>query len=288
VSPSRAAGCLVDRLDLWTGHGAGAARSPFGYRGALGPRASRTRESLRGAVARDLEALRELTRLGDDSIARLLLHISRDVERIVPEIVGVSLSMVEDQLTFTMTATTGPVAELDGMQYLAGGPCEETLRTGTSHSYRAGDVIDEERWQLFARATAAQGVGSTLSLPILRDGVVVAGVNLYAATPDAFAGHHEALAEACGAWAGGAVKNADMGFSTRFQAAETPDRLRDDSLVDRAVGIVMSRWGISPEEAEERLRDAAQRAGISDAQMARAVLELLFEPSDRDVDEGPD
>jgi GAF domain-containing protein len=230
-------------------------------------------------IPKTVEALRELTRYGDETIARTLAQISRGVERIVPEIVGVSLSIINEHLTFTLTATTGPVAELDGMQYLAGGPCEDTLHSGEVRTFHAGDVVDEEQWRLFANATAAAGIQSTLSLPILRDGVVVAGVNIYASAPRAFEGHHEALAEVCGAWAEGAVRNADMDFSSRFEAAETPDRLRAELLVDQAVGALMSRWGITVEESDRRLRSAAQRAGISDAQMARAILGLLIHSS---------
>jgi GAF domain-containing protein len=232
-----------------------------------------------------IEALRELTRFGGESVARTLLRISRAVEGLVPQIVGISLSLVQDDLTFTMTATASPVAQLDGMQYFAGGPCEESLQTGVVHAYRAGDAVDEDRWQMFARATSAAGVESTLSLPILRDDAVVAGVNLYASTADAFDGRHDALAEACGAWVGGVVKNADLDFTTRFRAAETPDRLRAETLVDHAVGALMSRFGMSVDEAEDRLRDAAQRAGITDAQMARAILGLLTETSTEDVDD---
>lgn len=177
-------------------------------------------------IPETVEALRELTRYGDDAIAGVLWQISRDVQDIVPDIVGVSLSLVRESLTFTMTASTGEAAELDGVQYLAGGPCEETLRTGVPHGYRAGDAIDEERWHEFARATAVAGVASTWSLPILHHGTVVAGVNMYASTADAFEGHHDDLAAACGAWAGGAVTDADLHFTTRFKAAETPERLR--------------------------------------------------------------
>ena len=236
-------------------------------------------------IPETVEALRELTRFGDDTIARTLLHISRGVEGVVPQMVGVSLSLIEEDQTFTLTATTGPVAALDGMQYLDGGPCDEAVRTGELHRYRAGDVIDEDRWQLFARATAAAGVESTLSLPILHEGLVVAGVNLYASTSDAFDGHHEELSRSCGAWVGGAVKNADLGFTTRFDAAETPDRVRAQAQVDMAVGTLMSRWNLSVEQAEERLRNAAQRAGLSDAQMASAVLELFLEASTEDSDD---
>jgi GAF domain-containing protein len=232
-----------------------------------------------------VEALQELTRYGDETVARTLWRISREVQRIVPEVVGVSLSLVTEELTFTMTASTGTVAELDGVQYLGGGPCEETLETGIPREYHAGDPVDEERWQAFARATAAAGVASTLSMPILRNGVVIAGVNMYASTPEAFDGRHEELASACGAWAGGAVMNADLDFTTRFQAAETPERLRSETWVDQAVGVVMSRWGISMDEAEERLRRAAERAGISDFQMARAIVGLLSEMSGNEADD---
>ena len=222
-----------------------------------------------------VEALRELTRYGDDTVASTLLEISRSVERIVPEIVGISLSLVSENLTFTMTATTGPVAELDAMQYIDGGPCDEALRTGETHTYQAGDLVDEDKWQLFARATAASGIASTLSLPILSGGTVVAGVNMYASTPDAFEGRWDELAEASGAWAGGAVKNADLGFASRFEAAETPDRLREDRLLDQAAGALMSQMDIELGEAEERLRNAAERAGISDAQLALAVIGIF-------------
>lgn len=231
-------------------------------------------------IPETVEALRELTRLGDETIARTLLRISRDITRIVPEIVGVSLSAIDEGLTFTMTATAGPVAQMDAMQYLAGGPCEETVRTGEPHLYRADEPDNEERWQLFARATAAEGVQSTLSLPILLDGDVVAGINIYASTVDAFNGKHAAIAEACGAWADGAVSNADLGFATRLEAAETPKRLREQTLLAQADGVLMAESNLSAEEARKRLQSAAQRAGITDAQMARAILNLTQSQND--------
>ena len=104
---------------------------------------------------------------------------------------------------------------------------------------------------------------------------MTAGVNLYAASIDAFDAHHDELAAACGAWAGGAVTNADLDFTTRFAAAETPERLRAEQLVDQAIGALIARSDVDPGEAEQRLRDAALRAGITDAQMARAILDLL-------------
>ena len=231
-------------------------------------------------IPETVEALRDLTRHGDTAVAGALLRLSREVERVVPEIMGLSLSFLEENLTFTMAATAGTVAELDAMQYLAGGPCDETLHSGQVNQHRADDPADEERWRLFGEATAAAGVCSTLSLPILRNDVVVASVNLYAATADAFDGHHDDLALVCGASAEAATTNADLDFTTRFEAAEAPERIRAERLVDQAIGVMMSRFVLDAGHAETRLRNAARRAGISDAQMARAILELMNLPDE--------
>jgi GAF domain-containing protein len=109
-------------------------------------------------------------------------------------------------------------------------------------TYHEGDLLDEEQWRLFSQATAAAGVATALSLPIVREGRVLAGINLYAGSEDAFDGHHEELAGLAGGWAAGAVANADLSFSTRLQAAEAPPRAR--------------------------VRQAAARAGITEGQAA--------------------
>lgn len=234
-------------------------------------------------LAETTEALHELARNDDTGVARTLWRLSRQVEHVVPEIVGLSVTYVEENLTFTLTATAGPVAELDAMQYLDGGPCEQAVDTGEIEAWHAGDLHqadEEERWQLFALATAAAGVASTLSLPIMRGEAVMAGINLYASSVDAFEGRHAELAEACGGWAEGAVANADLDFSTRLDAIETPERIREQTLVDQAIGALISRTGVDIEQAEHQMRHAAHRAGISDAQLAlaRAVLDLLTGP----------
>ena len=86
----------------------------------------------------------------------------------------------------------------------------------------ARDLLDEDTWHLLAMASAARCIVSTLTLPIVKDGRIAGAVNLYGASRQAFTGHHEALAEIFGAWAPGAVTNADLSFSTRRDAEEAP------------------------------------------------------------------
>jgi GAF domain-containing protein len=223
-----------------------------------------------------LEAFAELARHGSTDLVELVLDMGRRARRIVPDCVGLSLGLFEDGLTFTLQASSEEIAALDAVQYLDGGPCVDAAHDDETIEAHAGDLIDENRWHLFARASAAAGVASSLTLPILSGEQVMGTVNLYAATVHAFAGHHEELATALGASAEHAVLNADLSFSTRLVAAEAPDRVAEQNEIDFALGIISASQHVDIPAARERLREAAARAGITEVQAARAVRGLLL------------
>ena len=93
------------------------------------------------------------------------------------------------------------------------------------------------------------GVASTLSLPLHEDGRLVGGVNMYASTVQAFAGRIEQLAMLVGAAPTTAVSNADLSFSSRIEAAEAPQQMRDRAIIETAVGWVAGVKGIDVEAA---------------------------------------
>jgi hypothetical protein len=221
------------------------------------------------------ETLRELGKYGDTEVADVLLGMGTRMTAVVPELVGLSLALVKEGLTFTLVASNELVAQLDAVQYLGGGPCVAAEQSGEVVTFRQGEALDEQRWQLFGRATSAAGVASTLSLPIMHGDTVYAGLNMYASTAHAFDDHHAELARISGAWAPGAVSNADLSFSSRLEAAVAPARLIDRGTVDRAVGVLAGAQGLDDGAARERVRQAAARAGITDAQAARAIIDLL-------------
>jgi GAF domain-containing protein len=223
-------------------------------------------------VPETTEALERLA-LTETDLRQRLDDMAHTVGDLVPECVGMSVGMVEEGLTFTLVATDDSVASLDALQYVDGGPCVQAIRTGDPVLWRQADVLDETRWQLFALGEAAAGVRSTLSLPIMDHGTVVAGVNLYASTEQAFVGHHDDLAAALGAWAPGVVTNADLSFRSRSRAAEAPTRVADRDVVDRAIGVLAGRSGLDTDSAEKRLVEAAERAGVDVVDVARLILE---------------
>lgn len=220
------------------------------------------------------QALLSLGRWSEHDLTAQLVHQAELVEDIVPNLVGLSLALVRDGLTFTIAATGEHLRLLDAIQYAFGGPCvdaalhDSTVLSGDSDA----GLLDEQRWVQFARVGAAHGVMSTLSMPIHASGLVVAGVNLYARTPNAFAGRERRLADLLGAWAPGAVHNADLTFSTRAEARDAPRVVQDNSAVDHATGVVMAAHGVDRAGARRIIADAARRAGQDSLTVARELL----------------
>jgi GAF domain-containing protein len=220
------------------------------------------------------EALLSLARWSDRDLTTELIHQGELVEDIVANLVGLSLALFRDGLTFTIAATSEQLTLLDAIQYAFGGPCVDAALhdlTVLSGDNDAG-LLDEQRWAEFARVGAAHGVMSTLSMPIHANGRVVAGVNLYASTPNAFAGREQRLATLLGAWAPGAVHNADLPFSTRDAAREAPRILKDNSVLDQATGVVVAARGVNQAVARQIIADAAHRAGRDELSVARELI----------------
>ena len=68
------------------------------------------------------------------------------------------------------------------------------------------------------------------------------------------------------------MHNADLSFTTRTRATETPARIEDLDTLSRAAGILAAQQGISPREADAKLHDAADRAGVSVVAVARLIV----------------
>ena len=77
-----------------------------------------------------------------------------------------------------------------------------------------------------------------------------------------------------GAWAGGAVSNGDLSFRTRTLAERAPQVLEENADIDAATGMLSMMEDVSVREARERLREAALRAGIPEARVAKAIISL--------------
>ncbi|MCF6379249.1 ANTAR domain-containing protein [Nocardioides KLBMP 9356] len=226
-------------------------------------------------IPETLRAIDELdVVLGEHTLLDQLRATADRARQVAPGLVGVSIASRREGITFTLVATDEQIAALDAVQYVASGPCVDAMDMGHGIATSAEGLLDEDRWQEFARASAAHGVQSTLTLPVIKDEEVVATVNLYGRAADTFVGVHKALAEVFDAWAPGVVANADLSFTTRTAAQRAPADLRALARVEAATGIVAARNGISVAEARRRLDDAALRADVPVVELAIVIIDL--------------
>jgi hypothetical protein len=72
-----------------------------------------------------------------------------------------------------------------------------------------------------------------------------------------------------------AVSNADLSFSSRQRAMAAPGILHEQQEIDTAVGLIAGLQGVDVQVAEGRLHEAAVRAGIPEALVARALVLAL-------------
>src|SRR5829696_6950040 len=97
-----------------------------------------------------------------------LAAIGNVAQGLVPSTVGVSLSIVVDEDTFTLTSRAADASLVDAAQYLEqAGPCLAAVEAG--ENVLVEDVLDEDRWQLYRHSSTPLGIRSSLSLPLRDD-----------------------------------------------------------------------------------------------------------------------
>ena len=104
------------------------------------------------------EALAEFVTLDDPDVDDLLADLGRNAQAIVPDLVGLSLGLAHEGLTFTLLASSIGVGSIDAAQYVEGGPCVEVTEGRLDRDARnellaemtddvAGLVLDDNRAQ---------------------------------------------------------------------------------------------------------------------------------------------
>jgi GAF domain-containing protein len=221
-------------------------------------------------IPESLEALTRLSEVGDVDLVQRLSEAAAGVVQLVPECVALSIALFDDELTFTLLASSDRFRILDAAQYLEGGPCEQAALDGGDIA--VDDLLDEDRWQLFALATAATGVRSSLSIPLRDDGNLIGSINFYAGTEYAFIGRERALAAGFGATVEEAVANADLSMTSMERAKQAVQTLEDRDTISTAAGAHAARHGLTIDEAYDSLQNAAARADVPLIELARLVL----------------
>lgn len=209
----------------------------------------------------DLQAsLAELSHLASNrlSLAELLTRVAGLAVQAIPGADGAGLTLLEEGRNNTIVTTAPFVAEIDAIQYGIGqGPC--ITAAAEARTVMSGSLGADARWRRFGGSIARMGVHSVVSLPLLTPDGVVGAMNVYARAKNAFDGRSAAIGEMFAAPAAIAVQNAQILEQTRRLVSQLQATLDTRMVIERAVGIVMSRSGVDEDEALRRLRALSQQ-----------------------------
>lgn len=224
--------------------------------------------------------LAELARLSetDDDPADVLHRIVDHAVTLVPGCTGAGLTLRTLEGAASAAVTDDRVAACHAVQFREGGsgPAREAMRFREPR--RCDSLSEETRWPDFVAVARQQGFGSCLALPLPADRHAGSALNLYATTPDVFAGTTLDVALLFAAQGGVALDNADLYRRSREWVEHLHRTLTTRSLIERAKGVLMTRHGVTSEEAFDLLREESQRGHRKLNEVAWALLR----------DQGPD
>jgi GAF domain-containing protein len=206
------------------------------------------------------EGLLSLSRLATSrmSLEDSLTVVAGLAVRAIPGAEGAGLTMLQQDRADTIVTSAPLVAEVDAIQYAIGqGPCISAASEG--HTFVSGSLGADKRWPLFGSKVARLGVHSALSLPLLTPDGVVGAMNIYARGKHVFDERAAHIGELFAVPAAIAVQNAQVLDQTKRLATQLQVALNSRSVIDRAIGILISRSGVSEDEALVRLRAMSQR-----------------------------
>jgi GAF domain-containing protein len=239
------------------------------------PTAGQRSASARWAEEDDLQnGLAGLSRLATNRLGLedLLTRVATFAVKAIPGADGAGLTLLEDDRADTIVATAEFVSEIDDIQYgIEQGPCITAVREG--QTVMSGSLGSDPRWRRFGGAVARLGVHSVLSLPLVTVDGVVGVMNVYAHDRHVFDQRAAELGEIFAVPAAVAAQNAQVLARTRRLAARLQSALETRGVIDRAVGILMSRGGGTAEESLDRLRTLSQNEHRKLAVVAAQIVD---------------
>lgn len=209
---------------------------------------------------------------GHRDLEQTLVRVAEYAVQAVPGAAGAGLTLLEGGRPQTVVASAPFVRAVDDIQYsLDEGPCVSAVEQ--ARTFRSGNLGGEPQWPHFGPRVGRLGVHSALSLPLLLPGRTVGALNVYAHGRDVFSDRARQLGEAFSVPAAVTVSNAQMLAQAERLVAQLEQAITSRAQVDQAVGVLVSRSGITSDEAFARLRALSQARGMKLGEVARELVE---------------
>ncbi|MFI5958855.1 GAF and ANTAR domain-containing protein [Cryptosporangium sp. NPDC051539] len=171
----------------------------------------------------------------------------------------------------TIAASDVRSSQVDEQQYeWDEGPCLDALRQGVVVD--VPDLAGDERWPRYRPRALALGVRSSLSLPLRIRDETVGALNFYGGRAGRFGSVEREHADIYARQ----VVNVVTVALRHFEQVELIEQLRgalmSRATIDQAIGVLVAREGIDPEQAFVLLRRASQNSNVKLREVAAAIL----------------
>lgn len=198
-------------------------------------------------------------------------------ERVIPGAVC-GLTMVIDAKARTVASSGDLAGRADEIQYGTGeGPCLHAIRT--SSMVMVTDLALDDRWGPYRRHALDRGVRASLSVPIIGlDEAAVGALNLYLTEPADFGTDQVGLGRHFADQAAGALMLGTRLAEQATLTAQLQEAMASRSVIDQAIGIVMSQNRCSSTEAFDVLRRASQNRNVKIRVLATDIVRTLAGP----------
>lgn len=214
--------------------------------------------------------------LDADTVGEVLEQVVRTARRVAPGADLVSVTLRGADGLFHTPVETDPVAtELDQLQYKFGeGPCLDAALPSGPAVAASRDLAAEARWPRFGPAAAEHGLGAVLStalLPAAGPPELAGALNIYSRHRDGLHDTDATAALLLATHASLALAHTQAVTSARLHAEQLHKAIDSRDVIGQAKGILMSRRGMSAEQAFDLLRRTSQELNVKLVELAETL-----------------
>ena len=189
-----------------------------------------------------------------DAFLDKIVHLAAEV---VKPAAACGLTVRRDGQPYSAATSNQLAAQVDQLQYDSDeGPCLHALRSGTV--VEIYDLSQDDRWPDYRPHALAHGIGSSLSLPLIVESESLGALNLYSTTAAAFAGPQRQQAETFAHQCSAALAVSLRQLRQAAVQQQLAEAMVSTSVIDQAIGILMSQQRCTASTAFDLLRQASQ------------------------------
>jgi GAF domain-containing protein len=216
--------------------------------------------------------------LTTDSVEDFLQQLAELAAQATPGGTACGITLHRDGQPMTVGSSNDLARDLDEVQYgEQHGPCLQALTTGTIVS--VPDTRTDTRWVGYPAYAGSRGVRSSMSLPLVVEGVATGAMNVYAADPNAFGEVEQDRLQALAGQASAALTLVLRQAHQALLSRQLSSALSARRSIDRAIGVLMDQRGCTADEAFAAWRKRSQHTNRKVRDRATEVVAGTARPS---------